>query len=276
VLSSLPSAVRFLQAEEGGGDEEVFARKMAWAQSKDLQKLPLGTIVAEVSMSFLGTPYVAHSLEVPGDEHLVVNLRAFDCVTFVESTLAMSRCIRTKKTRFADFMSQLQTLRYRGGVIRGYPSRLHYFIDWIGDNERKGLVRDITGDLGGEQVHKTLCIMSTHRSSYPQLERVPDYRAILAAERRLSAKPYRVIPRQHVAAAEPRILSGDIIALATSISGVDVTHTGLSVVSEGTVRYLHAPLSGGAVTVSEGSLSHYVGKGSRTLTGIVVARPLEP
>ena len=52
-----------------------------------------------------------------------------------------------------DFIKNLETIRYRNGVLDGYPSRLHYFTDWIRNNEQKGLVRDITSELGGTE-HK--------------------------------------------------------------------------------------------------------------------------
>ncbi len=273
-MLQLPPFFRTLLAENE--DEALFRQKISWAMERHLEREPLGTIIADVGRSFLGTPYVAHSLEGPGDEHLVVNLRAFDCVTFVESTLAIARCLRSGKTAFADYTRELQALRYRDGVIRGYPSRLHYFTDWIRDNERKKLVRDVTRELGGESVKKIFNIMSTHRADYPRLSDDAVYRDIRAAEERLSETSYAVIPRDKVAAAEPGIKNGDIIALATSIAGVDVSHTGLAVVSDGTVHYLHAPLSGGKVSLSPETLARYVRNGSRTLTGIVVARPLEP
>ncbi len=275
-LSATPSFLRFLEPRPADEDEELFTRKIEWAQARNLSDQPLGKIIAEVGRSFLETPYVAHSLEAPGEEHLVINLRAFDCVTFVESTLALSRCIRMKQKGFGDFARQLQTMRYRNGVISGYSSRLHYFTDWIADNERKGLVHNVTGTLGGKPVHKVFRIMTSHRSSYRQLGQESEFSAMRAIERRLSAKPYRVLPRGRVASSLEKIQDGDIIALATSIDGIDVTHTGLAVVTDGTVRYLHAPLSGGAVTLSKGSLADYVDQGSSTLTGIIVARPLEP
>ncbi len=59
------------------------------------------------------------------------------------------------------------------------------------------------------------------------------------------------------------------------MKGMDVSHTGL-IAREGDVpRFLHAPLSGGKVTLAEGSLADYIA-GNSGLTGIVIARPLEP
>src|SRR5690606_12471803 len=95
------------------------------------------------------TPYVAHTLEVPGPERLVINLRGLDCVSFVENTLALSRLVRAGVSDFEAFQAEIRALRYRDGAIDGYPSRLHYFTEWIADNERMGRVRDVTPELGG-------------------------------------------------------------------------------------------------------------------------------
>ncbi len=72
-----------------------------------------------------------------------------------------------------------------------------------------------------------------------------------------------------------KLRSGDIIAITTSIPGLDVSHTGMIAVKDGTPYYLHAPLSGGAVQLSQGSLASYLA-GAGKQTGIIVARPMEP
>jgi hypothetical protein len=64
------------------------------------------------------------------------------------------------------------------------------------------------------------------------------------------------------------------VLVATSIAGLDVTHTGLAYRSaDGVMRVLHAPLSGGVVQVSPGTVAEYV-NGLRSSTGILAARPL--
>jgi hypothetical protein len=256
-------------------DDEIFLEKLSWAARQNLAPRPLGEIIGAVGLSFLATPYVAHSLEEPGEEHLVVNLRAFDCLTFVESTIALSRCVKIGRSGYEDFTGELQRMRYRNGVINGYASRLHYFSDWILDNEKKGLVQNITKELGGRATQKTLNFMSTHPDSYQQLADASVLAEIEEAEKRLSKEPQWQIPRRGVQKALKGIRDGDVIALATSIQGIDVSHTGLAVASNGVLRYLHAPLSGGAVQLSSGSLADYVERGASSLTGIVVVRPLE-
>ena len=56
-----------------------------------------------------------------------------------------------------------------------------------------------------------------------------------------------------------RIESGDILAFATAIEGLDVTHTAFAYRdANGVLRVLHAPLSGGAVEVTKATLPEYV------------------
>ena len=73
-----------------------------------------------------------------------------------------------------------------------------------------------------------------------------------------------------------RIQTGDVLAFATSIAGLGVTHTAFAYRDRaGILRVLHAPLSGGAVEITRATLPEYVAA-IRSSTGILVARPLRP
>lgn len=268
------AAAEALRRRSPDKNADVVAKKFRLAADRSLEAEPVGDVMAGIGISFIGTPYVAHTLEVPGPEHLVVNLQGLDCTTFVENVLALSRCVKLKQTSFEAFTKQLQLIRYRSGIIRGYPSRLHYFIDWVGDNEKKGIVRDVTRELGGVPLEKSIDFMSTHPKSYSQLSSKSVLDSIRVAEQRLSSAEHFYIPKAQVAEVQSKLQSGDIIGLATSISGIDVTHIGLVAVKDGTPYYLHAPLSGGAVQLSKNSLAEYLAGGKAT--GIIVARPTEP
>lgn len=255
-------------------DQEIFREAIAFARAEALSGRPLGDIMLSVGRFFLASPYVAHTLEEPGEEHLVINLRGFDCLTFVENTLAISRCIRSQKVDFNDFRKQLTLIRYRSGKLNGYASRLHYFTDWIADNAAKGVVRNITPDLGGTRYTKTINFMTTHRSSYAQLTADSLVQEIAAAERRLSDHPLQYVSRKAVKGILDKLQSGDIIGTTTSMEGMDVSHTGMVIVDNGVRRFLHASLSGKQVMIATGSLADYIDAVPRH-TGIVVARPVE-
>jgi hypothetical protein len=255
-------------------DQEIIEEVIAFAKAKSLAGKPIDQVMAAVGLFFLKTPYVAHTLEEPGEEHLVVNLRGFDCLTFVENTLVLSRCIASGRMGFDDFRAELTRVRYRSGIMKGYPSRLHYFTDWIADNASKGIVRDITMECGGKKYRKTLDFMTTHRSSYAQLSTETYVQEITAIEKRLSAGQLQMISREDVGKALVTLHNGDIIGTTTSMEGMDVSHTGMVVLENGTPRFLHASLSGKEVMIADGSLADYVASVKRH-TGIVVARPLE-
>lgn len=259
----------------GASDDEVAQKVFAMVAHRGMTGDPIGEIMVSIGSFFIGTPYVAHALEVPGSEHLVVNLRALDCTTFVESVLALSRCVRLGTPTFDAFTHELQRIRYRNGEIRGYPSRLHYFIDWVGDNEKKGIVKNVTRAMGGVTVTKPIDFMTTHRDGYRQLADEENVKAIIPVEQGLSASGFSVIAKQRIAAIQEKLGSGDILGLVTSIKGIDVSHIGLVVRSGRTAHFLHAPLSGGAVQLSEKTLPDYV-SGIGKATGIIVARPVNP
>jgi len=173
-----------------------------------------------------------------------------------------------------EYERGLQTLRYRNDRIDGYPSRLHYFTDWIGDNQRKRLLRDITGELGGIEDLSRIDFMSTHPDAYRQLAEPTNVEAIRQIEARLSAVGRRFIPQADIAAVTDRISNGDIIAVTSTVAGLDIAHTGLALWVDGTLRLLHAPLVGDAVQISDVTLAERIARIDGQ-DGIIVARPLE-
>ena len=242
---------------------------------------PLGRAAARVGELARGTPYVAHTLEAylgagtpPDREPLTLSLTRFDCVTLVESCLGVARAAAgPAATAWDRFATEVERMRYREGERAGYASRLHYFSEWIADGARRGLVRDLGGELGGTADTRPLRFMTEHRTSYAALADEDVFRDIARIEQGL-AQPRRVIPTARIAAVADRIESGDVLAFATAIPGLDVTHAAFAYRGDdGVLRVLHAPLSGGVVEITRRTLPEYVAAIRRS-TGILVARPL--
>ncbi|NND80563.1 MAG: DUF1460 domain-containing protein [Maribacter sp.] len=230
-----------------------------------------GKTIVAVGKSFLGTPYVAKTLEIGEIETLVVNLHGLDCTTYVENVLAFSLLLREGKSDFNAFTDNLKTIRYKNGKLDGYASRLHYFSEWIANNEQKGLLKDITAAIGGVAITKEINFMSSHRELYPYLKDELNYKKIQASENYLNNEAICYLPQDQIRANEHLIHTGDIIALTTSIEGLDITHTGIAIMeNDGRIHLLHAS-SSGEVKISELPLVEYLKKVKKN-TGIMVAR----
>lgn len=253
-------------------DLEIFNETMAWARAERLDTLPIGEIMVRIGRRFVGAPYQPGLLEVPGPERLVIDLREFDCVTYVETVLALSRMVRAGEDDFGTFQRELARIRYRGGVIDGYDSRLHYYSEWISDNEAKGIVQDITRELGGVPDDEPIDFMSRNAGSYPKLSDPTNLEAIRATEQRLSQTTRYVIPEDRIADVAPRIRNGDIIAATSSARGLDIAHTGLAIWIDGRLHLMHAPLVGKTVEISELPLAERIQR-IEGQDGIMVARP---
>lgn len=251
-------------------DSAAFETKIA--EIKPLKTEDFGATVVAVGKTFLGTPYVAKTLEIGETESLVINLQGLDCTTFVENVLAFSLMLIKEQTDFNDFTKNLETIRYKDGKLAGYPSRLHYFSEWIANNEAKGLLNDITAEIGGTPITKEINFMSTHRELYLFLKNNDENLAeIKASENYLNSQEICILRQDQIEANEHLIQSGDIIALTTSIKGLDITHTGIATrEKDGRIHLLHASTSG-AVEVSALPLVDYL-KGIKNNTGIMVAR----
>jgi cell wall-associated NlpC family hydrolase len=258
-------------------DITVCKSKFSYAVSANLTEEPINDIVADIGKTFLGTPYLAHSLEDKGEEQLVINLTGLDCTTFVENALVFARLIKMGRTSFKNYENELRKIRYRKGIIDGYPSRLHYFSDWIYDNEKKGIIDDITELVGGKPVQFHLNFMSTHPESYPQLKDHPELlKEIRKQEAEINRRNYFYVPKERVGFIEKQINNGDIIAFTTSIPGLDISHVGIAVrMEDNRIHLLHAPNVGYKVQISEDPLSAYINKIKKD-TGIIVLKPLDP
>jgi hypothetical protein len=155
-----------------------------------------------------------------------------------------------------------------------YCSRLHYFTEWIHDNERRGIVVDVTDEAGGVSYDKTVNFMSTHRSSYPRMASDETFACIVDAEQDLRDHELFYIPKAEIARHYDSLRPGDVIATATNIDGLDVTHTGFVYrTRSGGTAFLNASLSGEVLIAPD--LARYV-QGVRAQTGIIVARPVDP
>ncbi len=220
----------------------------------------------------LGTPYRAGGLDNGTHEQLVTSVDSFDCVTLVEhvlSTCLLEHQILGSQKQYADYLTNI---RYRNGMIDGYASRLHYFSDWIAQQEQYGYLTNITKSAGGIAFKKEIFYMTRHQSSYPGMRDTAVRNDFLRIENRLSKKVYFHIPGKKIKQAMPFIQAGDIIAITSNTPGLDIEHTGIAITKQGRIHLLHASSKDGKVTVSRQPLSAYVGS-RKYYSGIIILRP---
>ncbi|PJC76299.1 MAG: DUF1460 domain-containing protein, partial [Syntrophobacterales bacterium CG_4_8_14_3_um_filter_58_8] len=89
-------------------DREICEALLEKARERGDSARSVGDLIVEVGRHFLGAPYEAETLEREGPEELVINLRAFDCVTFVENAVVLAGLIRAGKTAFGDYTAALE------------------------------------------------------------------------------------------------------------------------------------------------------------------------
>jgi hypothetical protein len=260
-----------LLRDDRAADSLIVMERLAWARAARLDTLPTGALMAAIGRTFVGTPYVPQTLEAEGEERLVINLRALDCVTFVENVFALARTVQSGGG-FPEFTRELQRIRYRTGEIAGYSSRLHYFSEWISANQEKGLLANMTRELGGVRDPAPLDFMSKRRSDYRQLADAAAFEEIRRLEQELSGEERYYLPESMIAGAARGIRDGDIIAATSALGGLDVAHTGLAVWQDGELHLMHAPLVGDSVEISEEPLAVRIRRIEKQ-DGIMVARP---
>jgi hypothetical protein len=259
-------------------DLDIFNYKMR-------QPIPTTTAqgVLRFGKSFLGYAYPqprtdtmqrignAPQLQPIEEEGLDVNLKKFDCVTFVENMVALTQTRRAPLPAFDTFKKNLANIRYRNSVV-DYAARLHYFSDWLFENDKRGLLRNVTKDIGGQIYPKTVFYMSYKKDTlYGNMADSATFVAVQAVEREITKRQKFYIPKDKIPDIENKIHDGDIIAITNRLEGMDIAHTGFAIRKNGRVHMIHASSQFHKVVITDVPLADYVMK-NKAQTGIMVGR----
>ena len=215
----------------------------------------------EVAKMFIGTPYQGGTLDRDSAERVVVRFDSLDCTTFVETVSALTLCVNSEESKFSDYLKALENIRYRNGVCNGYTSRLHYFSEWIYDNQERGIVEEIIPDYFVVKEYRTINFMSRNAEKYRGINSDSILAEIKASECVLSSLPFCYIPKNKVAELTTEIVrEGDIIAIVTDIDGLDISHVGFATFVNNKLHLLHASSAKKEVIIDPLPLSEYLAK----------------
>ena len=259
-----------------------FDRLVALAKANDWKSLPIGQRTAAVGQALVGTRYKSFTLEIDNRiEAASANFNGMDCWTFFEIALGFARMLDESPEDWTPgrLLHYIEVDRYRGGECTGdYLSRLHYLEDWLFDNNQRGLVDDLTRELGGVSVPHSAREMSVGWRHYRYLKANRRLlRPLAQMEARVSSHSLYMIPKSRVAGIESKLRDGDIIGIVSrDRTGLySTSHVGLALRANGALHFMHAssPQNYGRVIV-DARLSSYLYR-YRTDAGILVARPLK-
>ncbi len=235
------------------------------------RELPMSELVIKVAKHFLGTPYVAGTLEIE-PERLTINTRETDCILFVEMCLAMSLTAKDAEPTFEKYVDNLRRLRYRNGKVDGYASRLHYTSEWIIQGETRGIFHEVSRQCGGSVLDQKFNFMSNHPASYKQLKDNPKAVAkIRIAEQNLETWDYWYIPKADLPRCIKNIKTGDIIGFNSSTPGLDIAHVAYAYWEGDTLTFIHASMSDKKVVINKTPLVEYT-NGIKGHNGLRVVR----
>ena len=233
-------------------------------------------LVAQYGEWLMGTPYVAHTLE--GDkEMLTINIDELDCTTFVETLYALTRTTLSGRYSWRDFAHNLEAIRYRGGNINGYASRLHYISDWIIENTYRGNIKEFTPELDGVQyMVKNIDFMSKNRDKYPALADSATFEKLKSAEIGYRSHRYPLVKKSafNSKGAKKMLRNGDIVVFITKTEGLDASHMGIIKIINNEPYLLHASSAAGKVTLETEKISETLRRSLSTI-GVRVVRVLE-
>lgn len=232
---------------------------------------PAGDLMVRCAKQFLGTAYVAATLETE-PEQLTINMDKTDCILFVEMCVAMVQTVKSDNPSFESFCRNTQNLRYANGTVDGYASRNHYTSAWIRQGEGNGIFREVSEEIGGSRLDQHFDFMSSHLESYKQLKDNPGMVVkIMRTEKELDKDTYYYLPQNEIAALSKSIRSGDIICYVTSVGGLDISHVAIAAEQNGKMHFIHASTKAMKVITDTKTIAEYVSS-QKSVTGIRVVR----
>jgi hypothetical protein len=198
-----------------------------------------------ISAALVGRPYDEGLLgggpESP--EEFRVDLSAFDCVTYIETVLAMARAGTTN-----EFVDTIRRIRYEDGAVDWFR-RNHYMIDWARNNEDAGFVENLTA---GRLMEEKTCTLGL----IPGLTE--------------KTTTFGYLPTQALSDVKRTIGTGDLLLFVSTRQTLDVFHTGLVINREQGLLLRHATRTAGAVI--EQTLVEFISQ--NTMAGFILLRPL--
>jgi hypothetical protein len=273
-------ALVFLPAFEGTLDTKARADLFEWYAGVGAPRAgeSFGAYVARTALYQRGAQYEPDGTPPRVRETLHVDFSRFECVSFIESTLAVARCGFHGEPTASCFEREIELSRYRGGVQRDYASRLHYFDDWIDDNEARHRVANLTKELGGEPFYRSYFHISSRvlpRTGLPSNDLARLTRAVSLTESRLSEAPHAVLSRDAAPPVLGGLQDGDLVAFVRDRPGLLVHHAGFVYRAGGKPRLLHASSYHRRVVLTREELARYLLR-RPDRQGVIVARPLSP
>ena len=262
-----------------GDSREIFAQ---WLNTSFPQKPDesFGRLLIRIARQQLGKPYF-HEPQTDNPEELSIVLDTFQCVSLVETSLSLARCIWKASPDEECFVNEVRKSRYRDGALEGYSSRLHYFYDWLNNNMERGRLIPLTRELGGAPFKRPsnaplFSIMTGRPERYPALLNPTTYSHIELVENALNKETVYVLRENQLKGLSPHLRDGDLVAVVTTSRGILISHTGFIIKApDGRSRFLHASSYHKKVVITENDIADYIERKSNRL-GIIVYRPEPP
>jgi N-acetylmuramoyl-L-alanine amidase-like protein len=200
-----------------------------------------------LSHHFLGQPYKSNPMIGSADtaELFTASLDGFDCVTYIETILALTRAASVD-----HFVEYLRKIRYEEGRIQ-WARRNHYTTAWIRNNVRERTIKPISA--------RGVPVVIRERT----LNIVPGLAARCA---HIKCVPKSAMPRL-----AKYLHTGDLIFFVSTRKNLDVFHAGILIRTDQRLIMRHASRSEGLVVEQE--LSGFL-KANR-MAGVIVMRPRE-
>lgn len=208
----------------------------------------------------------------------LINIEQMDCVTFVENFIALALVRKEMSSNpskflneseiFNTFIEKLNSIRYYNGQNNKWEDRINYFTAALQQLKSYGLVKNV-GEINGVRCNKKICYMSNNRQRFPGIGNWANVKKI---EQELTLLKPHYYPLNKIEDYRLVAENGDIVALATTAPGLDVSHCGFIDIKDGKLHFTHASFLKRKVVLQQNLLEYLQQR--KNINGIFVYRPI--
>lgn len=226
---------------------------------------------------FKDVPYGAGVSNSVSISKTLVCTSILNCVTFIEMYWAINytryqisqlNLSLNDNQKFNLFLKNLNFIKFYDGLNCELHDRIHYFTDALYQLQKKGLMEDIAV-RNGMPIHKKIEFITLNKKQWAAIK---NWKKIQLIEQEMTRRQRFYYPIEYLDDYKQEARTGDIIALATDVKGLDVSHCGYITFRNDSLLFSHASSVKKKVVIEE-DLCAYLSR-RNSITGIYVYRPL--
>lgn len=258
-------------------DTTFINQLLSYPELKDMDK---NEQLAFFAKKLVGAPSNLRSEILESDTvSFTIDIHTFNPLSFLSTCVALTQAYETSSApNWRDFAGKYENVRFKGGKIGNYSSRMMYAADWIADNIFRGNIYDATQRVEGLNVkrrEKSIYYISKNKDSFNALSDPLKLDLIKMLE--MGFRNHQIIYISNGDLTNPgrykkTAKDGDIVFLLSPDESLDCREMGIVCFDGDDLRFIQVSIPREKIVMEELPFENYVKRNIKRIQGARVMR----